>query len=137
MKITLVLIASLTFAFGGIPKDRLGFLCSVYGICGTKAKAPTTKAPITMAPTTLAPKTLAPTTTAPTTASPDLAKIKVELVSYNKDGNFRSRSAGRAGRAMGNGSFERSCTPHEHTLWPFLIFALPALSRAKIALPPL
>ena len=38
--------------------------------------------------------------------------------SYNKDGNFRSCSPGRAGRAMGNGSFERSYTPHEHTLWP-------------------
>ena len=38
---------------------------------------------------------------------------------------------------MGNGSFERSWTPHEHTLWPFFIFALPALPGAKIALPPL
>ena len=60
-----------------------------------------------------------------------------EVVSYNKDGNFRSRLAGRAGRAMGNGSFERSWTPHEHTLCTFLIFALPALPGAKIALPPL
>ena len=58
-------------------------------------------------------------------------------ISYNKDSKLRSRSAGRAGRAMGNGSFERSWTPHEHTLWPFLIFALPALPGAKIALPPL
>ena len=55
--------------------------------------------------------------------------------SYNKDGNFRSRSASRAGRTMGNGSFERSWTPHEHTLCAFLIFALPALPGAKIALP--
>ena len=57
--------------------------------------------------------------------------------SYNKDGNFRSCSPGRAGRAMDNSSFERSCTLHEHTLWPFLIFALPVLPRAKSALPPM
>ena len=52
--------------------------------------------------------------------------------SYNKDGNFRSRSLGRAGRAMGNGSFERSWTTHEHTMWHFLIFALPALPGERL-----
>ena len=68
MKITLVLIASLTFAFGGVPKDRYD-PCAFFGICndGKTTKA-TTKAPTTMAP-------------AP--ASPDLTKIKVELVSKN------------------------------------------------------
>ena len=60
-----------------------------------------------------------------------------KLASYNKDGNFRSCLPSRAGRAMGNGSFERSWTPHDHTMWPFLIFALPALPGVKIALPPL
>ena len=50
---------------------------------------------------------------------------------------LRACSYGRAGRAMGNGSFERSWTPHNHTMWPFFIFALPALPGVKIALPPL
>ena len=70
MKITLVLIASLTFAFGGVPKDRID-PCAFFGICndGKTTKA-TTKAPTTMAP-------------APAPASPDLTKIKVELVSKN------------------------------------------------------
>ena len=45
---------------------------------------------------------------------------------------LRSRSPGRAGRAMGNGSFERSCTPHEHTLCTFFIFVLPALQEPKL-----
>ena len=58
-------------------------------------------------------------------------------LSYNKDGKLRSCSPGRAGRAMGNGLSESSCTPHEHTLCTFFIFALPALPGAKIALPPL
>ena len=62
---------------------------------------------------------------------------QIFLLSYNKDSNFRCRSAGRAGRAMGNGSFERSWTPHERFMLAFLIFALPALPGAKIALPPL
>ena len=66
MKITLVLIASLTFAFGGVPKDRYD-PCAFFGICND---GKTTKA-----------TTKAPTTMAPATASPDLAKIKVELVS--------------------------------------------------------
>ena len=68
MKITLVLIASLTFAFGGVPKDRID-PCAFFGICND---GKTTKA-----------TTKAPTTMAPATASPDLAKIKVELVSEN------------------------------------------------------
>ena len=71
MKITLVLIASLTFAFGGVPKDRYD-PCAFFGICND---GKTTKA------TTKAPTTMAPATPAPTTGSPDLAKIKVELVS--------------------------------------------------------
>ena len=50
---------------------------------------------------------------------------------------LRGCSSGRAGRAMGNGSFERSWTQHDHTMCNFLIFALPALSGVKIALPPL
>ena len=68
MKIALVLIASLTFAFGGVPKDRYD-PCAFFGICND---GKTTKA-----------TTKAPTTMAPATASPDLAKIKVELVSEN------------------------------------------------------
>ena len=62
---------------------------------------------------------------------------ELESSSYNKDSKLRSRSAGRAGRAMGNGSFERSWTPHERLMLAFLIFALPALPGSKIALPPL
>ena len=61
----------------------------------------------------------------------------MKYILYNKDRSVISRSASRAGRAMGNGSFERSWTPHEHTLCAFLIIALPALPGAKIALLPL
>ena len=66
MKITLVVIESLTFAFGGVPKDRYD-PCAFFGICNdSKTTKATTKAPTTMAP-----------------APPDLTKIKVELVSKN------------------------------------------------------
>ena len=61
MKIVLVIFASFTFAFGGVPKDRID-PCAFFGICNA---GKTTKA----------------TTKAPTTPSHDLAKIKVELVS--------------------------------------------------------
>ena len=84
MKVVLVLFASLTFAFGGIPKDRVGFLCAVYCLCGQiSTKVPTTMAPTTKAPSTVGPtsETMAPPTIAPTTASPVLAKIEIELVS--------------------------------------------------------
>ena len=64
-------------------------------------------------------------------------QMDVAKVSYNKDGNFRSCSTGRAGRVMGNGSFERSWTPHERFMLAFLNIALPALPGSKIALPPL
>ena len=65
MKIALVLFGSLTFAFGGVPKDRID-PCAFFGICND---GKTTKATTKM-----------PTTMAPPTASPDLTKIKIELV---------------------------------------------------------
>ena len=75
MKIVLVLFASLTFALGGLPKDRYD-PCAFFGICndGKPTKA-TTKVP-----TTKAPPTKAPITKAPVTSSPDFAKVKLELV---------------------------------------------------------
>ena len=72
MKIVLVLFASFTFAFGGVPKDRID-PCAFFGICnGGKTTMATTKAPATKAPITKA----------PVTASADLAKIKLELVTH-------------------------------------------------------
>ena len=72
MKIVLLLLASFTFAFGGVPKDRID-PCVFFGICndGKPTKA-----------TTKAPATKAPITNAPVTASADLAKIKLELVTH-------------------------------------------------------
>ena len=84
MKITLLFIANLTFAFGGVPRDRYD-PCVFFGICTTKATA--TMAPTSIAPSTMAPTTTVATTLASTTASPVLAKIKVELVSW-KDLNL-------------------------------------------------
>ena len=62
MKITFVLIASLAFVFGGIPKDRID-PCAFFGICDGKTTS--TKAPST-------PKKIP--------NSNELGKLKTELV---------------------------------------------------------